>query len=69
MVRTQDNPVNALMRASEATEHAAGADAIVVGSRGRGSVRGLIMGSVSQGVLHHSYIPVVILPHHAEEED
>lgn len=62
VVRTQDNPVDALMREAE------GADAVVVGSRGRGSVRGLLMGSVSQGVMHHSRIPVVVLPHHAEED-
>ncbi|WP_190394410.1 universal stress protein [Nocardiopsis quinghaiensis] len=61
VVRTQDTPVNALLRAAE------GADAIVVGSRGRGTVRGLIMGSVGQGVLHHSEIPVVVLPHRAED--
>ncbi|MEE2055395.1 universal stress protein [Nocardiopsis umidischolae] len=38
------------------------ADLIVVGSRGRGSVRGLILGSVSQGVLHSATVPVVVLP-------
>ncbi|NYH52614.1 MULTISPECIES: universal stress protein [Nocardiopsis] len=63
VVRTQDTPVNALLRAAE------GADAIVVGSHGRGAVRGLIMGSVSQGVLHRSEIPVVVLPRRAEEEE
>ena len=45
------------------------ADAIVVGSRGRGSVRGLLLGSVSQGILHRSKVPVVVLPKHADEDD
>ena len=63
VVRTQSNPVSALLEAS--TE----ADAIVVGSRGRGSVRGLLLGSVSQGILHRSKIPVVVLPKHADEDE
>lgn len=62
VVRTQSNPVDALLEAS------AEADAVVVGSRGRGTVRGLLLGSVSQGVLHRSKIPVVVLPKHADEE-
>ncbi|MEU3020042.1 universal stress protein [Nocardiopsis sp. NPDC007018] len=63
VVRTQSGPVDAILEAAE------GADAIVVGSRGRGTIRGLLLGSVSQGVLHHAKVPVVVLPRHADEEN
>ena len=37
-------------------------DMIVVGSRGRGAVAGLLLGSTSQQVSRHASVPVVVVP-------
>lgn len=39
-----------------------GADLIVLGSHGHGALHRALLGSVSEGVLHHASCPVVILP-------
>jgi nucleotide-binding universal stress UspA family protein len=38
---------------------------LVVGSRGRGALRGALLGSVSQQVAHHTPCPLVIVPERA----
>lgn len=52
-------PVPALIDMSE--RH--GCDAIILGARGLGVLRSALLGSVSQGVLHASMLPVTVVKH------
>ncbi|MCC5478346.1 universal stress protein [Streptomyces barringtoniae] len=50
------HPVQVL---TDASAHALG---LVVGTRGRGGFAGMLLGSVSQGVLHHARCPLIAVP-------
>ena len=50
-----DVPAKALV------DRSADAALVVVGSRGLGSVRGALMGSVSADVLRHAHCPVAVI--------
>ncbi|WP_246127738.1 universal stress protein [Amycolatopsis rhizosphaerae] len=54
-VAVRDQPRAELLARSEA------AQLLVVGSRGRGGVTGLLLGSTSQALIHHAQCPVLVV--------
>lgn len=59
VVRPQIVHGHAVKALAEASRHAL---ALVVGTRGLGGFRGMLLGSVSHGLLHHGECPVVVVP-------
>ena len=59
--------ITPILREGQATEvlvaEAKNADLLVVGSRGLGGFRGLLLGSVSQQCAHYASCPLVVIPH------
>jgi nucleotide-binding universal stress UspA family protein len=45
-----------------------GCSAILMGARGMGALRGVLLGSVSQGVLQRAAVPVIIVKHEPEPD-
>lgn len=56
ILEPSSSPYRAIIEAAEAH----GCDLIVIGSHGRGAMSSLIMGSVTQQVISHSFIPVLV---------
>lgn len=53
------DPRTALLEAARDAD----ADLVVVGSRGRGPVAAMVLGSVAASLVEHSEVPVTVLPH------
>jgi nucleotide-binding universal stress UspA family protein len=58
----EGDPGDSILEAARAED----ADMVILGSHGRGPIGRLLLGSVSQHVVRHAHIPVVVVPRDAE---
>jgi nucleotide-binding universal stress UspA family protein len=58
----EGDPGESILEAARAED----ADMVILGSHGRGPIGRLLLGSVSQHVVRHARIPVVVVPRDAE---
>uniref|UniRef100_A0A8W8LYN4 UspA domain-containing protein n=1 Tax=Magallana gigas TaxID=29159 RepID=A0A8W8LYN4_MAGGI len=63
VVRTSGEPGRAIIKIARGE----GADYIVMGSRGLGTLRKTFMGSVSDYIVHHAHIPVTVVRNRDED--
>jgi len=56
---TREHPVDLMIRIADEV----GAEAIVVGAKGSGSGHDVVLGSTTMKILHHSDVPVVVVPY------
>jgi len=49
-------------------EFSTAVDLVVVGTRGRGGFAGMLLGSTSQALLHHSACPIMVVPSRTQDE-
>ncbi|MHC4262066.1 MAG: universal stress protein, partial [Planctomycetota bacterium] len=59
-VKISTDPARAIAEAAE--EH--GADLIAISTHGRTGFRRLVLGSVTEGVVRHAHVPVLVFPRH-----
>ncbi|KAL3866358.1 hypothetical protein ACJMK2_043663 [Sinanodonta woodiana] len=59
IIRINGDPGHTIVKVAE-EKHA---DVIVVGTRGMGKIRRTFLGSVSDYVIHHSHVPVLVCRH------
>lgn len=61
--RLEGHPGETIVKAA----HEHNADFLICGSRGHGAVRRTILGSISDYILHHAHVPVLICKHEDEK--
>lgn len=65
----QGHPGAALVSIAQGTDGSGPADLVVLGSRGYGPIRGVMLGSVTTYVVHHLACPLLVIPPQGDRDD